>query len=147
MYGIVLNHIPYWRVIRRMRLYFHMKEICAYTWDAPNKERFFQCRTTENNYALNSEYAPISDIRLITRQYGNSSQKRYNNFISKAFPTSRRRTSWQAHTSHGIRHHHRPHKSKFSLSECVCNLSSQELFIHQWTGFWDWKCNACLFAD
>ena len=23
--------IPYWRVIRRMRLYFHRKEICAYT--------------------------------------------------------------------------------------------------------------------
>ena len=23
--------LPYWRVIRHMRLYFHRKEICAYT--------------------------------------------------------------------------------------------------------------------
>ena len=36
--------IPYWCVIRRMRLYFHRK---VYTWDAPNKEHFFQCRYIE----------------------------------------------------------------------------------------------------
>ena len=29
--GTVEHVIPYWRVIRRMRLYFHRKEICAYT--------------------------------------------------------------------------------------------------------------------
>ena len=28
-------------------------------------------------YALNSEYVPISDMRLITRQYGNSQIKIY----------------------------------------------------------------------
>ena len=34
------NDIPYWRVNRRMRLYFHSKKICAYTRDAPNNEHF-----------------------------------------------------------------------------------------------------------
>ena len=32
---------PHWRDIKRIRLYFHSKEICAYTQDAPNKECFF----------------------------------------------------------------------------------------------------------
>ena len=67
---VCTGQIPYWHVIRRMRLYFHRKEI--YTWDAPNKERFFNAGIlrTAAKYALNSEYAPISDMRLIMRQYG-----------------------------------------------------------------------------
>ena len=72
-----LRGIPYWRVIRRIRLYFYRKEICAYTWDVPNKERCFQCRYIENCskiYVLNSEYVPISDMHLITCQYGISTK-------------------------------------------------------------------------
>ena len=56
--GKLPNGIPYRCVIRRMCLYFHRKEICAYTCDAPNKEHFFQCRYIEK--------AHISDVHLIS---------------------------------------------------------------------------------
>ena len=56
IHGIVIVHaIPYWRIIRHMHLYFHIKEkeICAYTLDAPNKVLFFS--TLQQNIRLTSD--------------------------------------------------------------------------------------------
>ena len=77
--------IPYWRVIKRMRLHFHSKKICANTPDALNDEYFAQfylsCALSFHaltkalsratmKCALNKKHVLISDVRLITRQYG-----------------------------------------------------------------------------
>ena len=40
-------HIPYSRVIRRMRLYLHRKRICAYKQAAPNKEQRLNSSTCD----------------------------------------------------------------------------------------------------
>ena len=71
-----LEQIVTRRVIRRMRLYFHRKKICANTIREMRliKSAFFNAGILRSaaKYALNSEYAPISDMRLITCQYGTS---------------------------------------------------------------------------
>ena len=40
------NYIPYSRDIRLMRLYLHMKRICAYKRAAPNKEQRLNSSTS-----------------------------------------------------------------------------------------------------
>ena len=51
--------IPYWRVNRYMRLYFHSKKICAYTRDAPNNKHFVSVKALAGRLETVAKLCPL----------------------------------------------------------------------------------------